>query len=361
MLLQKIFQSFLFLILVLHNIDCDSCKEDGEFKISCSSYSDLLTYKNPGRLKSAKVSILETFETENGVKELFMCDESTFQHYSALKYLDMTKSRVVYLSANCFKGLDNLESIKISDNELSEIDMNTFRVSEKMQIRNIDLINNKILDIDLQSVNLPDLTSLKVTNNSLTSFYLKSENVPKIVNLDLAQNYIWRFTIESLTLTYLDLSFNCIKAFNKGHLALPSLKRLHLEGNHLSLINEGMFENMPKLQYVHLNHNLLHTVSLSNLNLVFIDINYNQIKTLDRVNLKFRQHSSLHLNFNKVFEMMTTTEFGNLTELICNFCNIHTIELYFVDKISSNLESLSLRSNLLTSANFSKQDKKVLI
>lgn len=355
---------FLFLInIFFRKVLCNSCVENNEYSVTCYALDDFLSYPHLGQWKIVHVTHPEAFSGKSSQIDMFMCTGQVFEKYKAVKYLDMSKFRVITINPNCFKGMNALETVNLSNNNLTTIDMNVFRTSDEMNIRKIILDNNGILNINLSTVILPELETLQMTNNSLTSFYLRTANLPKIEILDLEGNDIWRFGIESKTMTSLDLSHNCIKTFSKAQMILPNLRHLRLDGNHLTEVNDDMFGNMPKVKYVHLAHNLLHTVFIPHLRLVYLDLNYNEIKTMGNITASLINHSSIHVNFNKVFEMISPNQLGDLTELVCNFCNIHLIGPYFLYDLSPAMESVSLRSNLLTSAKLfeSRQDDLNLI
>uniref|UniRef100_A0A6B2EC59 Putative insulin-like growth factor-binding protein complex acid labile subunit n=1 Tax=Phlebotomus kandelakii TaxID=1109342 RepID=A0A6B2EC59_9DIPT len=336
--------------LFFRSILCNSCTEDNEVSVSCNNFDDLLRYPNPEKRKIIHVTSPEVGSDKSSVREMFMCGGSTFEQYKKVKHFDMFNTGVLSIDSNCFKGMNDLVTVNLSKNNLTSIDMKVFKASEDMLIRGINLESNEILDIDLKAVVLLKLDTLNLSNNRLTSIYVRTEELPKIVHLNLQNNDIWRFGIISETLVSLDLSNNCIKTFGKAQMILPSLKNLHLNGNHLTTINEDMLGNMPNLRSIYLAQNLIHTVLVPKLNLLYIDLNYNMIKSTENLEAKFVNHSTLHLSFNKVFEMIPRSSFGKLTEFVCIFCNIHSIDPYYVHDTAPELESLSLRSNLLKSA-----------
>ncbi|XP_059613577.1 chaoptin-like [Phlebotomus argentipes] len=338
--------------VLINDVFCNSCKEDSEFSVSCNSFDHLLRFPHAEKWKIVHVNFPETPSDRNTVPEMFLCGGPTFEQLTKVQHFDLSNSGVMSLNVDCFRGMKSLETVNLSRNNLTSISLDAFKQSDQVRVRSLNLDSNQILDIDLNSVRMGDLRMLMLGNNRLTSFYIKSEvqYLPKLEVLDLEKNDIWRFGIESRTLQSLDLSYNCVKNFTKAHLNLPNLKHLYLTGNHLNVLNEDMLSNAPKLQNIYLSHNLLYSVSLPSLNLIYIDLNYNLLKTIENIALKFVNHSSLHLSFNKVFEMTPRSSLGSLTELVCNFCNIHSIDPFFIHDSLPNAESVSLRSNLLRSA-----------
>ncbi|GAB0100783.1 hypothetical protein DMENIID0001_168700 [Sergentomyia squamirostris] len=340
-----IWQSFLVLIG-----QCNSCAEEYELAIKCNSFSDLFSYPDPEKLTSVTIS---HNDSGNKTEDVFICDEPLFEKFKSVSFLTFTNARVLHISDDCFSGMSSIRAIDIQRNELTSINMEAFRATDDPQIQAIFLNSNHIVAIDFSGITFPELTQFEAYFNRIKFVKLKTENLPKVSNMYLGGNHISRFSIESQSMQKLDLSENRIKSFKGTDLILPNLFLIYLNDNHLTTITPNMLENMPNLESLYLAHNLLHTVSLPNLKKTsYMDFRYNRIKSMDKIDLTaLEKNYAILFDSNKVFQMENQPPFENLISFTCSSCYIHIIDPFFFSETFKKLESISITSNFLTTAN----------
>lgn len=350
-----------FFALLIHyeliiKVLCNSCREEYELSITCNSFEDLFNYPEPEKQESVTVTGDNSEGASKNNMDVFICDEPMFEKFSSVTSITLNNARVLHISSDCFTGMNALRAIYIERNELTAIEMDTFRTANGNELRAIFLNNNHIIKIDFSDIHLPELTQFEAYSNRVKYVRLKSENLPKVSNMYLGSNHISKFKIESHSMGKLDLSENRIKSFQGSDLVLPNLYLIYLNDNLLSTITPDMIENMPNLQSLYLAHNLLHSVSFPSLKKAnYVDLRYNRIKTMDNVNLTtFGQDYGLLFDSNKVFQMESQPPFENLKTFTCDSCYIHIIEPLFFADTFKKLTNLALTSNYLTTANIFK-------
>lgn len=143
-----------------------------------------------------------------------------------LKKLDFTFISIS--SSKLIEQSDRLTDVRISQSEVTEIDLREFK-----KLENLELISNKIENIDsFCSKDWRTLKTMYLTENKITSVP-KMTKFPLLEILHLGENQIENVNdlMENsmlLSLTYLYLSRNKIKNI-KGIKNLPKLAALYLE------------------------------------------------------------------------------------------------------------------------------------
>lgn len=120
--------------------------------------------------------------------------------------------------------------------------------TELVNLTILDISSNKIAELpyDIYKYLPRKLTTLSISHNSLTDFKWKELiYLPQIQILDLSFNYLTNVTGMNAapTLTFLDLSHNCIFHLDDGFLdGTKRLQALNLNANQLTTINESSFQ-----------------------------------------------------------------------------------------------------------------------
>lgn len=193
-------------------------------------------------------------------------------HVSNMKTLPSSLTRLVNLksldlSSNCFKlhtkcfgGLINLEMLNLRQNNLQEINEDTFEDLKNLKTLYLDSNNLKILKPGLFE-SMPNLTKLSVANNQLFNIDKRVlANLKQLKTLCLAKNMLnessfnngvlWNLeSLESLFLCDNRLSSRLDESAFKG---LINLEILNLENNNLSNVSENVFTKMTKLKCVYM-------------------------------------------------------------------------------------------------------------
>lgn len=170
-------------------------------------------------------------------------ESGTFsKHNRLLNFVDLTANRVTKLSEGLLSGLQNLKTLILSSNQLTAIDS---RALANDNLDTLKLDNNKLNEIDKDVfTQLPNLKTLHLDNNQLYQPIDKRSFVKlqQLVTLYLHGNAIQTINAE---------------AFASG---FDSLQHVTLDFNLLHTIHVGTFSSLPKLVYLGLSHNILQTV-----------------------------------------------------------------------------------------------------
>ncbi|XP_052811520.1 carboxypeptidase N subunit 2-like isoform X2 [Mya arenaria] len=167
-------------------------------------------------------------------------------HIQNLRSLTFTSNHYLNLNTTvfdpCNKRFNYITTLDISGNELRNFP-DIFHIFPEITILNLQ--ENKLGYID---------GDLIPANNRLQSLYLSFNNfsrIPDVVN-------------KLHSLTRLEMQYNHIGAIYDTDLQnLTALTRLVLFNNGLQSISSHAFRNNPKLNYLDLDDNLLHTISSS--------------------------------------------------------------------------------------------------
>ncbi|KAL4711275.1 hypothetical protein ACJJTC_019116 [Scirpophaga incertulas] len=211
-----------------------------------------------------------------------------------IEKLNISNNKLHYIEPWCFKNLENLTSLDLSSNLLTELKKTVFW-------------------------GLP-------MKNTITQF-------SKMVYLNLAHNDLHMISKDAFSfmhsLRHLDLTRNPLKIIDQVAMAalseLTFLKDLKMSGCGLEDLPIGMFRTLRRLEYLDMSDNYLTTLpsALSEpANLKMLNLSRNPITSLsDKMPLSLSKLKELHLCNTKV-EVIKSGELGSLKSLeVLYLCN----------------------------------------
>ncbi|XP_071050607.1 chaoptin-like isoform X2 [Onthophagus taurus] len=205
--------------------------------------------------------------------------------HTKLKEIRFSNNEIEIVFNKTFEDLPNLEKIILSFNKIKEIQNEAF--SDLTNLKSVILMNNLIYKIDLKSFNnLPNLELLNLFFNHLNdfSFNFVSSNQSQLINLNLSLNKISICNSNSRLIETLDLNQNNLKEIPKCLLKNIYLKKLLLNSNLISILNQNDFLSLTLLEILSLKENVikhLHRYSFFGLNnLQILDLSKNFISTI---------------------------------------------------------------------------------
>ncbi|KAF7268565.1 hypothetical protein GWI33_018318 [Rhynchophorus ferrugineus] len=159
-----------------------------------------------------------------------------FYRMKLLDSLDLSHNNLTYLRANAFEGLNALRHLKLENSSIRYCSANAFYGLNSLQTLN--LTNNKIRTIDLGTFqHFPSLRELHLSGNKLVEFKVGVfSNLPSLQKLYMARNDISTILTESLW-------------------PLSDLRLLDLEYNNLKSLDYQVFSTRQ--------FNLLHTLKIA--------------------------------------------------------------------------------------------------
>ncbi|CAL1688585.1 unnamed protein product [Lasius platythorax] len=269
-------------------------------------------------LKRIKRIELQDNEIDNISKGTFQGDI-----HSMLEEINFAFNQVKNLQTHTFVDLASLMTINLEDNAINRIERRAFMNMNRLKY--INLRGNKIRDIiDEAFQNLPDLEFLDLAYNNLHEFDFASfDQVGTLSSfkVNVSHNEIPRLWINSTTfapisaiggtvqsnIKVLDLSYNNISDIMKYYFKPVeySLTHLYLSNNQLRNVTQGVFGNMPHLQWLDLRHNELKEVDFDcfkntrNLQVLFLpwneimDIPAEALRPLKKLRIVDLSHNKL--------------------------------------------------------------------
>lgn len=328
-----------------------------------------------------------------------------------LEELNLSNNKIQAVTTKLLSGLANLSQLRLDTNDLEVIENQSFATLSNLRF--VNLTNNKLKHISrIQSVfQIPHLEELHLGMNSFSVF--NSSDIPSALfglkKLNLSLNPFTMFKItENIfpSLEYLDLTacfqndtldwlildkafLNTIKTLNLSRnliaekqlhdimqsftsvtwMALddlkrfnvetllqkacsPSLRGLHFQGNHLSVLTNRMFRPCSLLNELHLISNGVLRMYKSSfeylVNLTELRIQYNLMTQLNDTLHVLPNLQLLDLHHNGI-EKLDCSDFANLLQLRqlnLRFNRIVTINACLFKDLG-NLDELNLNSNSL--------------
>ncbi|KAJ8717441.1 hypothetical protein PYW08_005840 [Mythimna loreyi] len=211
----------------------------------------------------------------------------------------------------------------------------------------IDISNNHIKEISKAFYGLDQLDTLNLSRNLIeelkSDVFLLSENKNRLSLLDVSYNL----------LTYLHNDF-FVNMYN--------VKKLYLQGNHLTILGDQYSARLNNLYYLNLccsnstrlNINLKYFTNLKEL-----DLSYNQLKKIDNMDLKFLETMVLSHN---VFDELVFDDFEQFPNLIQLDLSYNRVKKLHGATRPQNVNGAKPLINLyLNNNNIRKIDKTIFI
>ena len=386
---KKILKIFLLLKFIITAIESDPCKFKPDGCETCE-----MEYKN--------VTLTCTIENKTDTQLLEKIDLKTQQFQPGgffyrkiiilnknfrllsnilFKLIDIDKlnlafNEIEYIFNNTFSMIKSLGSINLSYNKLKSIDgliisLNVNPYLQFSSLVDIDFSSNKIkLNEGFFYSNI--FYSMDLSYNRIINCIGINNNNLELRRLLLDQNLISSiedfFFSRMAKLDYLSLSRNQLVKINKNlFFGLQNLTTLILSRNLINSIKPGSFQYLESLKSLRLENNNIQNIEsftfygLAQLESLSLEFNYleiiNEYTFYDLENLK-----EIFLNSNKI-RLLETTSFFNLKNLKIIYLDENHIDLsvgFFENLV--NIRTLSFQNNQikeLNNVNFGKNLKSL--
>ena len=279
--------------------------------------------------------------------------DNTFSGLFRLHTLLLSENRLKILTELTLAGLVNLSHLRLDHNQIFSIDSDALRNSTKL--KDLYLSHNYIKEVPLVLKKLQNLLSLDLSGNRISEVMERSfKSLQQLTVLNLANNEIEtisREVFKYLTkLRVLNLSTNRIKRIENGAFDYnKNLKAIRVDNNHLETVH-NLFSNLTNLKWLNLSENHLHTFYYHYIpvGLQFLDLRSNMINEL--INL-YENESQLSLlildsSFNRLREISSSSIPDSIETIFLNGNQISQIQPYTFFK-KKNLTRVDLFSNKL--------------
>jgi Leucine-rich repeat (LRR) protein len=206
-----------------------------------------------------------------------------------LQDVSWTDSNIKYIKIGAFDGLQNLEYIDLSRNEIKRTETALF--SKLTRLKHLNISRNRLDDIRrLSFINLDNLEVLDVSHNELQVIpFQVFAPLSRLQYLDISYNRI---------ATFLDFYFNpnrqlkslflnnnsLVKITSNALVNLKELETLDISSNKLDYIPKNMFDNFDQLRKLNISYNNFQNISsdaFKNLkNLRWLNMGGNRLRLL---------------------------------------------------------------------------------
>ncbi|XP_058821803.1 chaoptin [Topomyia yanbarensis] len=279
-------------------------------------------------------------------------ERRAFMNLDSLKLLNLRGNKLSKISTEAFQNLPGLEKLDLAYNSLQSFDFEYFDQVGSLASLEIDVSHNRIRALgELPELNISDFSTLPVAaaNNArdhgfahtnIKSLNLSSNNITKIVD-----GY---FKPTELSLMRLSLAKNRLNSTTRELLGnMPHLQWLDLDGNLISEIDYDTFRYTKKLQVLKMSNNMISEIPSE----LFRNVRSLRILEMARNNLKSLPDNLileegleyLNLSHNQ-FSKIPITSLSNLAALtLCEFDLSHNqiTAIHSVD-LSNKFRSLSM-------------------
>ncbi|XP_071953721.1 uncharacterized protein [Antedon mediterranea] len=260
-----------------------------------------------------------------------------------LKSINLGGNRIQKLTSCIFTGLDDLETLNLSNNKITTICDYSFRNSTRLKVLYLQMNDIKYLRRN-HFKGLEKLQLLNISDNGIRQIDSRTfEDLSNLKELYLRDNIIYTHMLKSIDfsglveLQTLDLSKN---SFRKviGLNVISSLLKLRLDENDIRKIGGSSFRNLNKLQILSLKRNGLKSIN----NIVGSAQNGRQLRQLEYLYLSQNRIKNVS---SRVWKAMS-----NLKELWLDSNEISEVPPG-LNKLT-NLQKLVLRDNKIVSVDF---------
>ena len=240
-------------------------------------------------LRSLNRLTVRTFSTEWTSSELRL-DAGSFSGLEQLESLDLSDNNLHFLERGVFARLTTLKSLNLSDNNLRDVsDLQVAAISDSLLT--LDVSGNRLVELPPAAVSfLPQLRQLRLRANELSLIHDGAlRGLARLELLDVSDNQLVALPAmmlnETRAVSDLLLQNNSIRVLPPGLLAdLPRLLAVNLSSNALSSlwVRGDAFSGLRRLIVLDLSGNRLETLSRE----VFADLSSLQVLDLSRNQLQ---------------------------------------------------------------------------
>ncbi|MEQ2157757.1 hypothetical protein GOODEAATRI_005123 [Goodea atripinnis] len=214
-------------------------------------HSNKIHFIQPGLFKEMKD--LRVLDLSRNHLNVFALSKTNIGPLTAVESLDLSSNGLYTGMSDYFlTESPSLVNLSLDSNSITRIGQNTF--SGPSSLRKISLHNNVILEIEDGAFDTLDhLTELDLSKNSITCII--DFNLYNLAVLNLSKNSIEFF--QSAKVKIINLSHNSLQSLTFGENSLQSLKKLFLQGNDLTVLDQHIFQRLPSIKYLQLQQNNL--------------------------------------------------------------------------------------------------------
>ena len=275
---------------------------------------------------------------------------------------------LLHIDYEAFVGMDQLKSIKLSNNNIYETPVKLF--CPLTNLETIDMSNNQL--VNLEDLGLSNRTeeqcSLSVTKLDLSGNKLKTltpgslaaaHKLESLIVRDNEVSVLDKMTLHSMaSLQTVDLSHNHLTALPPDmFLDNIQLEHINLASNNIGTIHLSAFRNLTKLQSLNVSHNSLdHNWIKEDMfadltRLKVLDLSHNHLSSIDNVlfqQLKMLEYLDLSSNRLETLGSQIVTHLTQLKTLSLANNHLETVS-QFTFSTCHQLLTLSLAGNKLQS------------
>ncbi|KAJ9601431.1 hypothetical protein L9F63_000455 [Diploptera punctata] len=160
--------------------------------------------------------------------DISFLDDDVFQinHLLKIETLNLAHNAIRIIRTNAFRGLNNLQRLDLTGNELTNLDRNLFSYLQK--ITWLSLEDNKLLVLPREEcfLNIETLITLYLSNTNISELYKATfECMPNLENIYLNNNNLHTIDVD----VFSKIVLNSQNSF--GIASLQKLRNLDLSGN----------------------------------------------------------------------------------------------------------------------------------
>ena len=234
---------------------------------------------------------------------------SELYKFKNAKQIDLSNNKLTELKINT-KKFKNLQSIILANNVLTE---SAIHISRNKNVKIINLINNDLEKLPKRISRSKNLQELLCSNNLIKE--LDKKNLKNLKKLRILNLYNCRLGTIPPQIKYLknlevlDIYHNDLKFLPKEISSLSELTTLAVANNELWNLPEEMYK-MDNLVSLYVHHNLLNRIEKLPKNLVLLDLGFNiftevpsQLKYLEKLEELDISNNKMQLNAKDLLDI----------------------------------------------------------